>query len=49
MNKATTPISQVGKWGGIAAKSSFGIGVVMDGIGVYNYTLDATSSNSVHP
>ncbi|WP_292015392.1 RHS repeat-associated core domain-containing protein [Chryseobacterium sp.] len=47
--KATIPISKVGRWGGILSKASFGAGVVMDGVGVWNYTQNPNSPNAVHP
>ncbi|GEN74257.1 hypothetical protein CLA01_43290 [Chryseobacterium lathyri] len=47
--KASMPASSLAKWGGIAGKASFGAGVVMDGIGVYNYYNNPDSKNKVHP
>lgn len=47
--EASMPISSVAKWGGIAGKASFGFGVAMDGIGVYNYYYNPNSKNKVHP
>ncbi|WP_317126315.1 RHS repeat-associated core domain-containing protein [Chryseobacterium sp. 3008163] len=49
MTSATVPISNVGRWAGIAGKASFGFGVAMDGVGVYNYYNNPTSKNIVHP
>ncbi|WP_317127038.1 hypothetical protein [Chryseobacterium carnipullorum] len=47
--KASLPISKFTKFGSLAGKASFGIGVVMDGIGVYNYYYNPDSENKVHP
>jgi len=49
MTSATAPVSGLAKWGGFAGKVSFGIGVVMDGVGVYNYYYNPNSKNKVHP
>ncbi|KQT28491.1 hypothetical protein ASG22_20020 [Chryseobacterium sp. Leaf405] len=47
--KVSMPTSSLAKWGGIAGKVSFGVGVFMDGIGVYNYYNNPNSKNKVHP
>lgn len=49
MTKTTVPISKVGQWGGILGHASFGVGVAMDVVGIWNYSLDSNSQNSVHP
>lgn len=49
MTEATRPVSAVGRWGGILGKASFGVGVGMDAIGVFNYLDNPNSSNAVHP
>ncbi|WP_425551456.1 RHS repeat-associated core domain-containing protein [Chryseobacterium oranimense] len=46
--EASLPISKFTKFGSLAGKASFGVGVVMDGIGVYNY-YSPGSNNKVHP
>lgn len=49
MTKATIPMSKVGQWAGGMGEASFYVGLLMDGVGVWNYTKDPNSPNAVHP
>ena len=46
---ATLPISKVGKFGKGLGYGSFGAGLFIDGVGVYNYMENPKSDNAVHP
>jgi hypothetical protein len=49
MTSASNPISSIARWGGRLGFATAGFGLVMDGIGVYNYYQDPNSVNAVHP
>ncbi|WP_159479090.1 hypothetical protein [Chryseobacterium sp. 18068] len=48
-SRARITTYNISKIGSIAGKASFGAGVIMDGIGVYNYKNNPNSPNTVHP
>ncbi|MCX8526481.1 RHS repeat-associated core domain-containing protein, partial [Chryseobacterium formosus] len=48
-SRARITTYNISKIGSIAGKASFGTGVIMDGIGVYNYKNNPNSPNAVHP
>jgi RHS repeat-associated protein len=48
-SRAMIKTYNLGKIGGALGQLSFGIGLVIDGIGVYNYYYNQNSSNVVHP
>ncbi|MCQ4138772.1 DUF6443 domain-containing protein [Chryseobacterium sp. EO14] len=49
MTNASRPIIGLSKWGARLSRVSFGAGLVMDGIGVFNYRNNPNSPNAVHP
>lgn len=49
MTNASRPIIGLSKWGARLSRVSFGAGLVMYGIGVFNYRNNPNSPNAVHP